>query len=214
MRKLCRPANNTPTSIRCFAAAAIGTAAAAFLIRLWVPIGVNVFGLQLGYFASYVVLFAAGCAAARGQWLTRLPADRVRIWRLVTGAMLVIGPATVVLGVWMPALAGRNAGGWSWPALVHAFWDPLIAWGMIMTLLVAFQHRAAWFSAPLWRKLSERAYTIYVIHPPVLVALALAWRSVEAPALVKFVLTGTATCLACYLLAGMILRIPGARRVL
>jgi len=67
---------------------------------------------------------------------------------------------------------------------------------------------------PVWRSLSRRAYAIYIIHPPVLVALALAWRSVAAPAALKFFVTGTATCLACYLLAGLLLKVPGAKRVL
>lgn len=194
--------------------AALGTGFAAFLIRLQIPVGKNVLGLQLGYFASYVALFVAGCAAARGRWLTRLPEDQVRTWRIVMWVALVAGPVLAIMGAWLPALAARNDGGWTWPALIYALWEPFVAWGMIMTLLVAFQRRSAWFATPVWRKLAERAYTIYVIHPPVLVALALAWRSVEAPALVKFVLTGTATCLACYLLAGLVLRIPGAKRVL
>ena len=45
-------------------AAALVTGAGAFLLRLVWPVGVNVGFLQLGYFASYIVLFAAGCAAA------------------------------------------------------------------------------------------------------------------------------------------------------
>jgi peptidoglycan/LPS O-acetylase OafA/YrhL len=66
----------------------------------------------------------------------------------------------------------------------------------------------------VWRALSRRAYAIYIIHPPVLVALALVWRSVVVSPGLKFIVTGTATCLACYLLAGLLLKVPGAKRVL
>jgi hypothetical protein len=48
----------------------------------------------------------------------------------------------------------------------------------------------------------------------VLVGISLAWRTVAAPHLAKFVVTGTATCGACYLIAGALLRIPPLRRVL
>jgi CHASE2 domain-containing sensor protein len=48
----------------------------------------------------------------------------------------------------------------------------------------------------------------------VLVGVALAWRSVQAPALLKFALTGSVTCLLCYLLAGALLWVPGVKRVL
>lgn len=195
-------------------AAALGSGLAAFAVRLWIPVGQNVAGLQLGYFASYVVLFAAGCAAAGRQWLTSIPNERVRMWRTIMGGALVFGPAMAVLGHWIPALAARNDGGWTWPALIYAFWEPLVAWGMIMMLLVAFQRREAWFAAPVWRHLCARAYTIYIIHPPVLVSLALAARGVAAPALVKFVVIGVATCVVSFAIAGLILRIPVARRIL
>ncbi len=46
------------------ALAAVGTGAAAFLLRLQWPTGTTLLHLQLGYFASYVVLFAAGCRGA------------------------------------------------------------------------------------------------------------------------------------------------------
>jgi len=84
---------------------------------------------------------------------------------------------------------------------------------VIMGLLHLYTRR---FETPgrLWRSLSRRAYAIYIIHPPVLVALALAWRSVAAPPALKFLVTGSATCLACYLLAGLMLKAPAAQRVL
>ena len=42
---------------------ALAIGAAALAIRQFIPVGQNVFGLQLGYFASYIVLFAVGIAA-------------------------------------------------------------------------------------------------------------------------------------------------------
>ena len=45
------------------------------------------------------------------------------------------------------------------------------------------------------------------------VAIALAWRHVDAPPLVKFALTGTATCLASFWLAGLLLRVPWIKRI-
>ncbi len=51
---------------------AIGVGATALAIRQFVPVGQNVFGLQLGYFAGYVFLFAVGIAAWRHSWLAQL----------------------------------------------------------------------------------------------------------------------------------------------
>lgn len=47
--------------------AAVLTGVAALVLRSFWPVGVNVWGLQLGYFASYVVLYSAGFATARAH---------------------------------------------------------------------------------------------------------------------------------------------------
>ena len=59
---------------------ALATGALAFTLRLVWPVGNDIWGLQLGYFASYLVLFAAGCWAADGRWLERLTPETVRFW--------------------------------------------------------------------------------------------------------------------------------------
>ncbi|TNF54237.1 MAG: acyltransferase, partial [Burkholderiales bacterium] len=51
---------------------AVGVGLAAFVVRLVFPVGDNVVGLQLGYFVSYVFLFAMGCMAARHRLLERV----------------------------------------------------------------------------------------------------------------------------------------------
>src|SRR5271166_1687022 len=54
--------------------AALATGAAAFGLRLVWPVGTTITSdLQLGYFASYIVLFAAGCIGASSQWLDHIP---------------------------------------------------------------------------------------------------------------------------------------------
>jgi Acyltransferase family len=60
-----------PTS-RQWLLAALAVGAVALALRQIVPVGENVLGLQLGYFSSYVFLFALGCAASRYRWLERL----------------------------------------------------------------------------------------------------------------------------------------------
>jgi peptidoglycan/LPS O-acetylase OafA/YrhL len=105
------------------------------------------------------------------------------------------------------------AGGMNPQALVYAFWEPFVAWGIILALVSGFQRRFVTLS-PIWKNLTRRAYAIYIIHPPVLVGVALAWRAVAAPALVKFAVTGASACMICYVLAGLLLRIKALDRVL
>ena len=108
--------------------------------------------------------------AADPRWLERVPRASARLWLIVALLCLPVLPAALLLA---PARPGSSDGGWTVPAVIYAFWEPLLAWGIILSLLIAFQRRFAdW--PPVWQRLSRRAFTIYIIHPPVLVGIALA----------------------------------------
>lgn len=199
-------------SDRLLALAALAVGLVAFVLRLQWPVGRNVLGLQFGYFASYVALFAAGCLAAGPRWLERLPARSVQRWRRVAWCALPALPIVSLAAPWVDAFRGPPEGGWNLQAAVYALWEPLVACGLILALLQRFQRRFQRLSG-LRQSLARRAYAIYVIHPPVLVAIALAWKDVPAPALLKFAVTGSLGCAGCYALAGMLLKLPGTRRV-
>jgi len=187
--------------------AALGTGLAALVLRVFWPVGVNAWGLQLGYFSSYVVLFAAGCAAAQPRWLEQLPAVQVRTWCRISLWVFPVLPLLYFLGQALPILRGRPL------TIAYALWEPMLAWGMILFLLDYFQRRFVQLNT-LWSNLSRRAYTIYIIHPPVLVAVALMWRTVPAYVLLKFVVTGGVTCLLCIVIAGGLLRLPRLREII
>ena len=193
--------------------AALACGLAAFALRLVWPVGISVAGMQWGYFASYALLFVVGYAAAAPGWLIRLPPAQVRRWRRVARWAVPVLPVVALSSTAVPMLQGRVEGGFSLPALVYAVWEPLVAWGVILGLLLRVHQRFA-VPSPVWQRLSRRAFAIYVIHPPVLVAVALAWAAVQAPALLKFGLSGTLSCVLCYGLAGLLLRLPGVARVL
>jgi len=199
-------------SDRVLLAAALVTGAVAFLLRLVWPVGVNVAFLQLGYFASYIVLFAAGCAAADQKWLEQIPEDLKRRWVRIAWLAFPVLPIVAVLARAAPWLHGPPEGGFNLQALVYAFWEPFVAWGFILGLLTFFQRRFAQLRG-IWPTLARRAFLIYIIHPPVVVGVALVWRDVAAPALVKFLVTGSLACALCYVIAGVILRIPAVARI-
>jgi peptidoglycan/LPS O-acetylase OafA/YrhL len=66
----------------------------------------------------------------------------------------------------------------------------------------------------VWSRLSRRAYAIFIIHPPVLVAVAMAWNAVAAPPLLKFAITGSIACALCYGIAGLLVGAPGLRHLI
>jgi peptidoglycan/LPS O-acetylase OafA/YrhL len=80
-------------------------------------------------------------------------------------------------------------GAFSWPAIVYALWEPLVAWGLIAAWLLVFRARMNSASA-FWTWLNRRAYAVYIIHPPVLVGITLLLHHWIAPAMLKFLSCG------------------------
>ena len=192
---------------------AVAVGFAALAIRQVVPTGVNIIGLQLGYFASYTFLFAIGIAAWRHDWLRQLEWRRARAW--IIG--LIFTWPLLPLGIFVArALNGPGksnfGGGLSWTAILYAMWEPFVAWGLIAAWLLLFRSRMNQDSK-LWGWLNRRAYAVYIIHPPILVGISLLLHQWMAPALVKFCVTGALSCIACWLLADPLVRLPGLRRV-
>jgi len=191
---------------------ALAVGAAALAIRQFVPTGQNVFGLQLGYFASYIFLFNLGIAAWRYDWLNRLQWRNLRPWIVA----LILAWPTLPIAVSLVS-TGRAAktsfgGGHAWTAILYAFWEPFVAWGLIGLWLLLFREHMN-RPSPVWDWLNRRAYAVYILHPPILVGLALLLHHWLAPDLLKFAVTGTLACAACWLLSDPIVRLPGVRNI-
>lgn len=191
---------------------ALLTGIAALAIRQLIPVGVNIAALQLGYFATYVVLFAAGIAAWRYDWLRQLNWKNARTGIFATIVTLPLMPIGIMLTEATHS-KGDFAGGHSWQAILYALWEPFVAWGLIAAWLL-FMRRYGNAPSVLWSWLNRRAYAVYIIHPPVLVGIAVLLHGWMAPALLKFAFAGSLACTASWLIADPLVRLPGLRRIL
>jgi hypothetical protein len=197
------------------ALAVAAIAAATFLVRLVQPVGTDVYNMQLGYFASYVIMFGLGIVAGRRHWLERIEGRFA--WR---AAALCVGLAAIL---WLPilllggAFEGQLAaydGGLTWQAAAMASWESLVCVGMSFAVLAGFRACAA-ASTPLSRFLSANAFAVYVIHPPVLILTTLALSSLAIPAVPKFALLWVLTAILCFgLAAPLARRVPVVGRIL
>ena len=125
-----KPASRKPVpEQRRWVMAAFGVGAAALIIRQFVPVGEEVLDLQLGYFASYVFLFALGCIAERYGWLAEVKRKHALPWMIAAAVALPLLPIALVVG---EQIGQTNfATGFSFPAIFYAFWEPVVAWGII-----------------------------------------------------------------------------------
>jgi peptidoglycan/LPS O-acetylase OafA/YrhL len=193
---------------------ALGVAALSLAVRLYIPVGTNVFGLQLAYFPGYVFLFAIGIAAWRHNWLSQLVWKQARPWIVTMGLAWPCLPIGILLAKHLQSSGNTDTnGGLTWTAALYALWEPLVAWGAICLWLLIFRKRMNQPSA-FWDWLNRRAYAVYIFHPPVLVGIALLLHGWQAPPLMKFAVTGSLTIAACWLISDPIVRLPGIRRII
>ncbi len=194
---------------------AVAAGVCALLIRQKFPVGSWIPpGFQLAYFVPYVVLFAAGIAAWRCDWLRQLEWRKVRaaIWIAIAVWPLMSIASAVTTNVLYKGSTNYSTG-FSWPTVLYALWEPPVAWGFIAGWLLLARR---WLSqpSPFWSWVTRRAYTVYIIHPPVLVGVSLLLHAWSAPALVKFGSTGMLAIVCSWLLADPLVRLPRMRRVL
>ncbi len=188
---------------------------AAFLIRIWLPLGWNFvpLNLQFPFFAQYIALFVIGLIAYRRNWLLGLPDRTGRIW--LGFAVLLI------LLFWPLALAGGAVekgldlfrGGLHWQALAYALWESFLCFSMCIALIYAFR-RYGNRQGKLARFLSRNAYAAYLIHEVVIVAIAYAVRDVALYPLIKWALVALIAVPLCFALGNLIRKLPYADRVL
>lgn len=187
---------------------------AGFVVRLWHPVGWN-FGplnLQFPFFAQYVALFMVGLTAYRRNWLLALPDKTGRFWS---------GIAVFLILLWLPLVMVGGAatdntpfrGGWHWQALAFALWESFLCLSMCIGLIYAFRHL---FNSrgKLMKLVVPNAYTIYIIHAPVITALAFAVRDVALYPLLKWAVLSMVAIPTCLALSALIRKLPYAERVL
>jgi glucans biosynthesis protein C len=207
-------ADGTPPSGKLLAGFGLALGVVSFAVRLVQPIGTNVLNLQLCFFPQYIAWFLAGLHAARHGWLGPLaasPRARTAGWL----ALLGVPPVMLVL-----MLAGaRHAppeiffGGPHWQAFGMALWEQLTGLGLAVGALALCSRRLNFESRPL-RWLADRSFGVYVLHAPVLVALAMLFRALPHHLYGLVALLTVAGLVASYALADLARRVPGLRSIL
>lgn len=193
---------------------ALALSLSTFAVRLNQPIGTNVLNLQLCFFVQYIAFFVCGLHAARHQWLLPLAASscaRTAGWMALLGGPLVL-LALMFFGV-------RNGkvefffGGWHWQALGFAAWEQFTGVGLSLGALALFSRKLD-FENPFMRWLSDRSFAVYVLHAPLLVALAMLFRALPQNMYALAALLTGSGLLASYIVADLFRRIPGFRAFL
>lgn len=184
----------------------------ALILRQFIPIDRRIIGLWLGNFVPYIFFFCLGAKTNLAGWLSRLKWRQAWLSIAATALALPALPAAITL-FYAQGGTTSTVRGFSWMNVFYALWEPFVAAGLIAIFLLVFR-RFVNNSSPLWTWLDRRAYTVYFIHPPILVALCLSLRHWHAHALTKFAIAGILGCVITWLVASFIIRLPLLRKIL
>jgi glucan biosynthesis protein C len=197
-----------PVRFRAIAALVALLTVVTFLWRLAVPNGTywELAGLPSpAYLPQYVILFVVGLLAVRRGWLTSLTVRQGR------GALVV---ALVSLGLALGGAALLTTPGAGLLAQLGAdLAENVFAVSTIVALLVLFRERFS--GQPAWARWAARnSFAVYVIHPLVLVGVAMLFAPLVAPAGVKFIVLLVLSVPLCWGFAHLLRKVPGVSRVL
>ncbi len=194
-------------------AVALGIAIVSFAARFAFPLGSEQLHLQLAIFPQYAVLFAFGVAAGRRAWLEGLPPHLARRCGLAALATALILPLVLLAGGFFAGNDDAFAGGWHWQALGAPVAEGTLAPCASVWLVALFRRRLD-HKGSLARRLGDAAYGAFLLHPPVVVGLALAVHPLAAPAPLKLAVVLGAGISASFGVAILVTRLGPVARVI
>jgi glucans biosynthesis protein C len=184
-----------------------------FIVRIFSPIGEEWQHIQLAFMPQYILMFSAGILAYRRGWLPDLSSGIRKSWSAIAVlAMLALPVIMVLSGI----TEGNNAllGGLNWQAAVVSIWEPIYCISMSILLLNIFQRRFG-RQGTLGRIMSKNAYSVYIIHPLVIIPGAYLLRTISLDPLLKWTLVSPILVALCFMVSHLLVRrIPMTEKIL
>jgi glucan biosynthesis protein C len=164
-----------------------------------------------GYFPQYISLFVVGILAYRRNWLMSFRDSAG--WTGLAVAMVAPFVLLVMIVLNGEAPITTFGGGWQWQAFSYALWEAIFCVSISIGLLIFFRK---FFNrqGALGKFLSAHAYTVYIIHAPVIVGLAYVLQGAHLHQLLKFVIVVLTTITLCFVAAYLMRKLPHVDRVL
>jgi peptidoglycan/LPS O-acetylase OafA/YrhL len=181
-------------------------AVATFAVRIDLSEGASVLNMHPGDFPQYALMFAAGAFGYRGIWLTCVP-DRLCL-RWASLALSLSVPLFAVLILFGGGLQGDTAsyaGGFNPVSAGKCLWEALVCVGMGWLMLAVYRRHFD-TQGPMARWLSDNAFGVYLIHPPILILSAILLHAVTLNAIGKAVLLTAIAAIGSFAFSAFVLR--------
>ncbi len=197
---------------------ALVLAATSFAVRTVQPIGTNVQNLQLCFFPQYVAAFGLGAwFVLRGGTLddvAQSPVSKYAGWFALVGGPIVLGIILVCMRpAILPGVEPPLLGGWNGFAVAFATWEQFAGVGLALGAMVWV--RRFWAKETSWSGwLSARSFGVYVLHTPVIIALAVLLKGYSTNPFVNAMILSISGIIGSYVVAALAHRVPWLREVI
>lgn len=186
-----------------------------FLVRIVTPIGDSweFFDIQIPFFAQYIAFFLIGLYASKNKWFSRIPDRPGKTCAMLALLLAVCLPGILVGSGALSGMLDPLLGGFHWQSLIYSIWEQTFAvcmvTGMLWLFFTRFDH-----GGPLATPAANATYTVYIIHPLVIIPLTISMLAILLSPVSKFLFAAALAIPLCFLIAVLVRSIPGMDRVL
>jgi glucan biosynthesis protein C len=194
----------------------LGLGVVTFIVRIWAKVSVyfEPWHLEIAHAPQYIAMFVVGLVAYRRNWLDRFSEAQVKAWRWIALASALLMP---VLAVAAGALSGTldptGAGGLTGLSLVYSVWEGFMCVSMVIVMLDWFRRQFN-RQGRLAKALSDSCFAVYILHPIIIVPLALMLSGIQLNLGLKFIIVAPIALAVCFLVTYLVRKIPFVRSVL
>jgi len=187
-----------------------------FIVRIWLPVGWEwrPFGFQLPHFTQYISLFIIGIIAYHNDWFEQIDWKQGIRWFLFAQFLiLIVMPVFLYIVFTMSTGIETVVGGLTWESLFYSVWEQLCCVSLIIGLTGIFRKYLN-MQGRFSKSMSSDAYTVYIIHAPMLVLIAVLLVDVNLPPILKFIVVAPIALIIIFLVAELLRRLPLIRKIL
>ncbi len=208
------PFNNAFPSVRGVTISIAIITLGTYAVRISYPVGASIYHFQVGHYVHYIFCFWLGILAYRGKWLDHLTKAEFTPWKRTALVATIILPLFFGFSIAAGYSINQFLGGGTLLSFITATWESVSCLSISICILYLFKLRRN-EQKKLAKSMSPNAYTVYIIHQPVVGVVQVFFLGIVLPSILKFFIVALVCIPLCFLISHYVFRkIPYGKRVL
>jgi hypothetical protein len=155
-----------------------------------------------------------GIFAYRNNWFEKITYKKAIFWLSVLIFTTLLWPILLFFsGTFKEADITLIAGGFRWQAFLYALWEAITAISSSISIIYFFKKRLN-RQNNLFGSLYKSAYTVFIIHPLIIVPLSYSIKGLEIHPLIKFSIVAAVSIPLSFIIGNIIRKMPFFKRIL